>query len=788
MQGQECRIVNDFNKQWQFVLGDTSGNVPSNSARWQVVNLPHDWSIEGPFRKEHPATPGGGALPGGIGWYKKIFRVPEKWKTKKVWIEFDGVYRNPEVWVNDMFVGRWRYGYTSFRFELTKYVRYEPEDNRILVKVDNSKQPNSRWYSGSGIYRNVRLVVTEKVYVEPWGVFITTPTITTTTATIRQQTIVRNETEKPQNVHISVDVLDANNRIVATKSLIRLIEKNKSDTVLHDIIVQEPQLWSLERPNLYKTRTRVVQNGYVWDEIQTPFGIRYFYFDPLKGFFLNGKHVKINGVCNHHDLGCLGAAIYPAAIERQLRLLKEMGCNAIRTSHNPPAPELLDLCDRMGFLVMDEAFDVWKIGKTKYDYSLDWDEWYEQDLRAMVLRDRNHPSVIVWSIGNEVMEQWDKNESLGVALTKKLTSIIKELDPTRPITAACNRTDPENPIIKAGALDIIGYNYGHETYASIPMVYPGKPFIATETVSALTTRGRYDMPSDSIRRWPPRWDVPLTTGNPDNTCSAYDNCSTPWGSTHRETWRVVRAHDYVSGMFVWTGFDYLGEPTPYDWPSRSSYFGILDLAGFPKDVYYFYKSEWTNEPVLHVFPHWNWKEGDIVDVWVYTNCDVVELFVNGKSVGKKKKGVDDLHLQWRVQYAPGMLMAKGMKGNRAIVATVATAYQASQLRAEASKPVLVADGKDLAFITISVLDDYGTLVPTATHSIKAYVDGSADLIAMDNGLQTSHEPFHDTQHCAFNGLCLAVVRAREQAGKVRVRFESEGLRPAEVTLRIVRSK
>jgi beta-galactosidase len=368
----------------------------------------------------------------------------------------------------------------------------------------------------------------------------------------------------------------------------------------------------------------------------TTFGIRTFAFDTAKGFFLNGKHLKILGVCDHHDLGCLGAAINTRALQRQLELLKEMGCNGIRTSHNPPAPELLDLCDEMGFIVMDEAFDMWMKEKTKYDYHLDFAEWHKRDVEDMVLRDRNHPSVFIWSIGNEVSEQWDHSDNSGSTIARDLAGIIRGLDTTRPITANCNDDRPDNPVIRSGALDLIGYSYGHNDYHLFPATYPGKKLIGSEATSALESRGHYDMPSDSIRRWPTRWDIPMKDGNPDNTVSAYDNCSVPWGATHEEGWNLVKKNDFVSGMFIWTGFDYLGEPTPYVWPSRSSYFGILDLAGFPKDVYYMYQSEWTNKPVLHILPHWNWKPGQTIDVWAYTNCDEVELFLNGKSVGVRK--------------------------------------------------------------------------------------------------------------------------------------------------------
>jgi len=344
--------------------------------------------------------------------------------------------------------------------------------------------------------------------------------------------------------------------------------------------------------------------------------------------------MKIRGVCEHHDMGCLGAVINIRAIERRLELLKDMGCNAIRTAHNPPSPELLDLCDQMGFLVMDEAFDMWKISKTEYDYSRDWDEWHRRDLEDLVLRDRNHPSVIICSIGNEVMEQWD---STGSAMGTHLADIVRQLDSTHPITSGCNYPEPENPVIQSGALDLIGYNYHHETFPRFLSDFPGQAFITTGTTSALATRGNYDMPSDSVRRWPIRWNIPFTGVNPDYSCSSYDNCSVPWGSTHRESWEIIKKYEFLSGMFIRTGFEYLGEPTPYRWPARSSYFGIIDLCGFPKDAYYMYQSKWTDTPLLHLFPHWHWEPGQTVDVWVYTNCNEVELFLNDRSLGKKEK-------------------------------------------------------------------------------------------------------------------------------------------------------
>jgi len=442
----------------------------------------------------------------------------------------------------------------------------------------------------------------------------------------------------------------------------------------------------------------------------------------------------------------------------------------------------------MGFIVMDEAFDMWKKGKTKYDYSLNWDEWHRRDLSDLILRDRNHPSVMMWSIGNEVMEQWDQNDSSGVTITQELAGIVRSLDTTRPITAACNGTEPNNPLFRSGALDLIGQNYHIEGFPSFPTNFPGKKFIATETTSALETRGSYDMPSDSIRRWPFRWDQPFTQGNPDNTCSAYDNCSTPWGSTHEETWKIIKKYDFLSGMFIWTGFDYLGEPTPYDWPSRSSYFGIVDLAGFPKDSYYMYQSEWTKKPVLHLFPHWNWKPGQTIDAWVYTNCEEVELFLNGKSLGTKRRTGDEFHLMWRLTYEPGTLKAVGRSDGKVIlVREVKTAGPAAGIVLEPDRKTIKADGTDISFVTVRVVDAKGTLVPSADNLVHFSVSGPGSVVGVDNGLETSHESMKGNQHKAYNGLCLAVIKSTEKAGTITLTAKAEGLKGTTIKI-AVRSK
>ncbi|MBN1302394.1 MAG: glycoside hydrolase family 2 protein [Melioribacteraceae bacterium] len=783
---QTVRISELFTKNWKFMPGDDPGafKINYNDSDWRVLNLPHDWSIEGEFSKDHPATPGGGALPGGTGWYRKSFKMPESRSGKMTFIKFDGIYRNSEVWINGNYLGKRPYGYISFIYELTPYLKYGDEENIIAVKVDNSKQPNSRWYSGSGIYRNVHLITTDKIHVDKWGTFVTTPDVNNERAVVLINTTIQNFSDKDEDVVLRSIVIDeSGEKVSEIQSSLPLLKKERKE-VPHKLIVESPILWSDKSPYLYKVLTFVECNGEVRDNYETPLGIRFFDFDTEKGFLLNGERVKIKGVCNHHDLGCLGTAVNKRAIERQLEILKEMGCNGIRTSHNPPAPELLDLCDKMGFIVMNEAFDIWAVKKSEYDYALDWYEWHEKDMRDFVIRDRNHPSVFMWSIGNEVMEQWGKDSS-GIVITRELTSIVKSLDPTRPVTAGCNGTEPSNPLFRAEVLDIIGFNYHLENFLKVPEEFPGKPFIATETESSLHTRGYYDMPSDSIRRWPLRWDIPFNEGNPDYTCSSYDNCCTPWGSTHEETWSLVKKYDFISGMYTWTGFDYLGEPTPYSWPARSSYFGIIDLAGFPKDAFYMYKSEWTDEPVLHVFPHWNWKKGEEVDVWVYTSCDEVELFLNGNSLGIKKKGEDKFHLMWRLNYQQGVIRAEGINtGKVELIKEVRTAAEPYRLQLQADRNEINADGLDLSFITVKVLDDAGNLVPYAENLINFNVKGMGKLAGVDNGLQTSHEPFKADYRKAFNGLCLAVIQAGEEKGEITLKADSEGLEGSEIVIQV----
>jgi beta-galactosidase len=525
-----------------------------------------------------------------------------------------------------------------------------------------------------------------------------------------------------------------------------------------------------------------VVEGKTVDETSTHFGIRYFNFDVQKGFFLNGRQTKILGVCMHHDLGALGAAVNVRAMERQLQILKDMGCNAIRTAHNPPAPEFLDLCDKMGFLVMDEAFDMWHKKKNKFDYNIDFDKWHKQDLEDQVKRDRNHPSVIIWSIGNEIREQFD---STGIPLTRELVGIIKRLDTTRPVTSALTETDTtKNFIYQANALDLLGLNYNQQIYPEVPTRYPGKKFIAAETMSALASRGHYDMPSDTMRFWPLKGQKFVQNGNPDYTVSAYDHVAAYWGSTHEQTWRIVKQHEFISGLFVWSGFDFLGEPVPYPWPARSSYYGIIDLAGFPKDAYYMYQSEWTNKTVLHVFPHWNWEAGKEVDVWAYyNNADEAELFLNDRSLGIRKKQPLDFHVQWRVKYEPGTLKAVSRKNGKTVATKIInTAGEPARLEIAPDKKILHADGKDLSFVTVRVVDKNGNLVPDSDRKITVEITGEGVLAGMDNGYPASIESFKAISHKAYNGLCLAIIQSKPKAGNIRVAIKSPGLPTANIVL------
>ena len=767
----QARQRQNFDADWLFLLGDSAqmSQVDYNDSFWRKLNVPHDWAIEGDFYVGNPSGAGGGALPGGIGWYRKHFSLD---KIEKVFIEFDGVYMNSTVYVNGKEVGFRPYGYSSFEYDITPYVK--KGENVVAVRVDNSDQPNSRWYSGCGIYRHVWLTKTNPIHVKHWGVFV-------------------------NNGKVEVDYENPTNQKVTVKNTWLDAEGKPTS-------IKKPRKWSCEDPYIYKVRTQLIVGGKVVDEVETTTGFRDFKFDAKTGFWLNGKNFKLNGVCEHHDFGCLGAALNEDALHRKLTKLKAMGVNSIRSSHNPPAPELLNMCDTMGLIVMDESFDMWRRKKTQNDYARFFDEWHERDLTDLILRDRNHPSILMWSIGNEVLEQWSSAEadtltleqanlilnaghdastlakdgelSVQSLLTQHLAEIVKRYDTSRPITAGCNEPSPNNHLFKSGAIDLIGFNYHHQWVKDVPKNFPNKPFIFSESVSALQTGGFYMMPSDTVYKAPVQWWLPYT--DPTYMCSAYDNFHASWSSTHEETWDVVKHTPYVGGQYIWTGFDYIGEPTPYGFPARSSYFGIIDLAGFPKDSYYMYQSEWTEKPMLHLFPHWNWVPGDYIDMWCYYNgADEVELFVNGESQGVRKKAehqsegwkpglCTEYHVGWRVTFDPGEVKAVSRKNGKVVCEQVIkTAGAPDHIRLS-----IDYKGKETTFITAEVVDKDGNLCPWAEDQIYFIYEGEGKVIGTDNGCQTSMENFKAPQRKAFFGKCMVVV-----TGKGSITAKSATLKP-----------
>ncbi len=773
----------NFNSNWKFSLqnDNTVSNINYNDGTWRSLSIPHDWSIENNFTKDAAATNQGGALPGGVGWYRKTFSLPFIDSNKIISILFDGVYRNSEVWINGQLLGKCPNGYISFEYNLTPFIKFG-SNNVIAVKVDNSQQPNSRWYSGSGIYRDVKLIVKNKISFKENGIFITTENMASETKiNIRAEIETLNSANKLYQVKYqilnSLGVV-VKNLNVHSKRVHNLHETRTMEAFIYAI--KNPVLWTIENPYLYKLKANLIVNGYSIDEVIIPFGIRTTNFT-TKGFLLNNKLTKIKGVCMHHDLGALGAAFNKAAAKRQLTILKNMGCNAIRFSHNPPAAEMLNLCDQMGFLVIDDAFDMWKKKKNKYDYSIDFTEWHKKDLEAMILRDRNHPSIIAWSIGNEIREQFD---STGIALTKNMVNIVKTLDSTRFVTSALTETVPEkNFIYQSKALDILGFNYKIYDYENLPNRFANLPLIATETASALSTRGVYNTNADSINIWPPD-SKPFTGGNTDFTTPAYDNTYAYWGNTHEKALQAVNANPHLAGCFVWSGFDFLGEPVPYPWPARSSYYGIIDLAGFPKDVYYMYQSQWTTKPVLHIFPHWNWQPGQEVNVWAYyNNADEVELFINNKSVGIRKKIKDEMHVSWKVNFKAGILKAVSRKnGNVVLKREIKTAGKPFKIYISTERYNERSNENETTFLTASIRDKDGNLVPNADNLITFEATGNCKILGTDNGYQADTVSLKSPNRKAWKGLALGIIQSTPKKGNSTVLVKSPGLKSASLIL------
>jgi len=766
-----------------------------DDSQWRLLNLPHDWGVEGPFDKALPGSTG--KLPwSGIAWYRKHLDIPASDAGKKIQLDVDGAMAYATVWVNGKCAGGWPYGYASWRVDLTPYVNFGG-DNVVAIRLDNPPD-SSRWYPGGGIYRNVWLVKTAPVHIAHWGSYITTPLVGPAAAVVRVNTKIENESTGDVtnlNVETKIYALDADGKkqgaAVASTNVARvniLAGTNAMRGV--EVTVMQPKLWGLEQPNLYVAVTTLTQDGNVVDREENDFGIRTIEFTATAGFLLNGKRVPINGVCDHADLGALGSAINTRGLERQVEILKAFGCNAIRTSHNPPAPELLDICDRLGMLVMDESFDCWESSKTRNDYHLLFDAWHERDWRAELRRDRNHPSIILWSIGNEVGEQTRANKFW---IPAELTAIAHQEDPTRPTTSANNQINAGyNGFITNE--DVFGYNYKPTEYGRVREANPAKPLYGSETASCISSRGEYFFPVTTNK----------AGGQSNQQMSSYDLYAPRWATP--PDWEFVGQDKYpfVAGEFVWTGFDYLGEPTPYDRTSRSSYFGIVDLAGFPKDRFYLYQARWRPDlPMAHILPHWNWPEraaqqvtnavtgsltnrpGLVTPVHVYTSGDSAELFLNGKSLGRKTKGPFEYRLHWDdVKYKPGTLRVVAYKdGKKWATDVMKTTGPAAKLMLKADRAKIAADGQDLSFITVTVADKSGLLVPRSHNHIKFEISGPGEIVATDNGDATSFESFQASERNAYNGLALVIVRAKAgQPGAITLTTKSDGLKLA--TIRI----
>jgi beta-galactosidase len=760
-----------------------------DDSSWRQISLPHDWAIEGPF-----TTHGGGGMgrlpTAGVGWYRKRLEIPASDAGKCIFLEVDGAMSYAVVWLNGRLVGGWPFGYASWRLNLKPFVT--PGGTNVLtIRLDNP--PNSsRWYPGAGIYRNVWLTKSAPVHLGHWGTFVTTPQVSRDRATVNVKATVHNDSRQAISVSVSTELfpLDADGkktaRVAARIAPVDLqIAPGEAAIAEGGTSVLNPKLWGpppTQQPNRYVAVTTVSQQSQVEDTYETPFGIRALVFDPNKGVLINGKRVELEGVCNHHDLGALGAAFNYRAAQRQLELLQEMGCNAIRTCHNPPAPELLELTDKMGFLVMDESFDVWVREKTPLDFHLIFFDWHEQDLRAHLRRDRNHPSVIMWSIGNEVSEQY--TGASGAALAKELCDIVHEEDPTRPTTTAMNWAQPTNPL--PATVDIIGLNYQGAGVRTIPGKYPafhekfpGKLIIGSETASALSSRGEYIFPVTNANSAP----VSRASGEDPSRhqVSAYELYCAAFGSSADKVFASQEKHPFVGGEFVWTGWDYLGEPTPFD-SSRSSYSGIIDLAGFKKDRFHLYQAHWRPDfPMAHILPHWTWPErvGQITPVHVLTSGDEGELFLNGRSLGRKTKGPYEYRLRWDdVVYAPGTLKVVTYKnGKKWATALMKTAEKAGHLRLEPDRNKIVANGRDLSFVTVTVTDPSGWPVPRASDRIRFQIEGPGEIMATDNGDPTSFESFQSHERNTFNGLCLVIIRGKPgQPGKIHITAIAEGLK------------
>jgi beta-galactosidase len=782
-----------FDDGWRFARGDTSGaQAPEfHDQAWSQVDVPHDWSIAGPYSETEPTGGSGGYLPTGVGWYRKQFALPASAAGRRVAVQFDGVYQRSEVWINGQPLGMRPYGYISFAYDLTPHIRFGGEPNVFAVRVDNSLQPNSRWYSGSGIYRHVWLVQTDHVHITQWGVAVRTSAVSKTSATVEINTRVANETAHSRSCTLRMVIHAPNGSEVKSAEIEASVPRSGLHTFVHRLRIDRPELWSLESPALYSLRTNLASNGEALDTETTAFGVRDARFDADRGFLLNGERIKLNGVCLHHDGGAVGAAVPERLWERRLELLKDMGCNAIRTSHNPPAPEFLDLCDRMGIVVMGEAFDEWRQPKAQtpqYGYRKYFDEWAARDISDMIERDGNHPCVVIWSAGNEVPDQTDPK---GPQTLQGLLDVFHAKDPTRLVTVGCDNIVAEPkaaPPEFLEKLDVVGYNYvdrwrdRREKFYSIDRHdYPKRRFIGTESSAMGGVRGTYEFGDEA----------PVFGERTDNRRIAVEQLQ-----------KFVQTYDYVAGDFMWTGIDYLGEAR---WPNKLAVSGVIDTCGFPKDGFYFYQSQWTTKPVLHLFPHWNWKgkEGEVITVTCYTNCETVELFLNGKTLGvkgyafprpgmietwptyptraKALQTTADLHLTWDVPYAPGTLKAVGTRNGQVIsTIEVSTTGDEAAIRLSVDRSRIHASRGDVAHVKVEVVDRHGRLVPTAENDIAFDLKGNGKIIGVDNGRPDSHESYQAHRRKTFNGLALALLQSVGRSGSMTLTASSQHLDAAQI--------
>ena len=738
------------------VVQEGAASVGYDDSKWRNVHLPHDFVVEGEFTPKGDVSHG--SLLGNVGWYRRTFDLPAKDKGKSLWIDFDGVYRNSEVWLNGHYLGKHPSGYIGFRYDLTKFANYGGK-NTLAVRAD-ARSFEGWWYEGGGIYRHVWLNKANPLHIAPNSVTVRSEVSGNTATLSISSAIEQMDNEKGDYTWIA-EIIDPKGQPQASLEFSGKSGGGKFMPIAGQIKIGSPSLWSIESPNLYRLVLHLQKNGKEIDRVTQNFGIRTVRFDVEKGLFLNGKPVKIQGTCNHQDFAGVGVAMPDSLLEWRIRRLKEMGSNAYRCSHNPPAAELLDACDRLGMIVMDETRNLGDYaGGAKTPPGTKFDDL--SDLRAMIVRDRNHPSIIMWSMCNEEPLQGSPEGGLIFEAMRKVTL---DLDPTRPVTAAMNGG-------WGGGFsfyqDLQGVNYSVGVYDGVHKALPHQPMYGSETASEVGTRGEYV--NDAQKGY----------------VSAYSVNAPSWAQTSEVAWKALAERDFMAGGYVWTGFDYKGEPTPYGWPCINSHFGILDMCGFPKDAYYYYQSWWGDKPVVHVFPHWNWvgSEGKPIDVWVHSNAETVELFLNGKSLGSKAVPKWS-HVEWKVPYSPGKLEAKGFRDGKLIAAdTVETTDAPTQIRLSTDSRGLKADGEDVAMITVSLLDAKGRVVPFADNGVSFEIVGAGTLAGVGNGDPSSHEPDKALQRKAFHGLCMAVIQAGDKGGILTLKATSPGLKGAIVSVRV----